>query len=159
MKTPLRNNVVRRKPDALTCDAGLDCGGVPGEARSPGSYSSTRLGQSTTIATGMRVASIDADTAAIANAKPNRAVRKVSSGAMKMPPALAPFSAQLIANPQRLSNHGATMMLIAAPPIVAHPTDITANAAYTCQGRVTSASSTTPHSIATVPGTTTFRAP
>src|SRR6516165_12788383 len=77
----------------------------------------------------MRVASIDADTAEIAKAKPNSAMRKVSSGAMMMPPALAPFSAQLTANPRRLSNHGATMMLIAAQLIVAHPTDITANAA------------------------------
>jgi len=77
----------------------------------------------------MRMARIDADTDTIAKAKPNRAVRKVSSGTIMMPPALAPFSAQLTANPRRLSNHGATMMLIAAPLIVAHPTDITANAA------------------------------
>ena len=107
----------------------------------------------------MRVASIDADTDTIAKTKPNRTVRKVSSGAIIIPPALAPFSAQLTANPRRLSNHGATMMLIAAPLIVAHPTDITANATYTCQGRVTSASSTSPHAIAAVPTTTTLRAP
>src|SRR6516225_5346772 len=137
----------------------LDCGGLSGSAaRSTGSYSSVRLGRSATIATGMRVASIDAHTAEIAKAKLNRAVRKVSNGAIMMPPALAPFSAQLTANPRRLSNHGATMILIAAPLIVAHPTDITANAAYTCQGRATSASSTSPHAIATVPTTTTFRA-
>src|SRR6516165_10774344 len=143
MKTPLRSSVVRRKPDALPADAGLDRGAVSGSAaRSTGSYSSARLGRRTTIATGIRVASIDADTDAIAKAKPNRAVRKVNSGAIMMPPALAPFSAQLTANPRRLSNHGATMMLIAAPLIVAHPTDITANAAYTCQGRATSASET-----------------
>ncbi len=102
---------------------------------------------------------MDANTDAIAKAKPNSAMRNVSSGVMMMPPALAPFSAQLTATPRRLSNHGATIMLIAAPLIVAHPTDITANAAYTCQGRVTSASSATSHAIATVPTTTTFRAP
>src|SRR6266481_1187951 len=157
MKTLLRSSVVRRKSDALTADAGLDRGAVSGSAaRSTGSYSLARLGRSITIATGIRVASMDADTDAIAKAKPNRAIRNVSSGAIMMPPALAPFIAQLRATPRRLSNQGATMMLIAAPLIVAHPTDITANAAYTCQGRVTSASSATPHAIATVPTTTTF---
>src|SRR6266404_9591383 len=82
MKTPLRSSVVRRKPDALGADAMLDCDGLSGsEARSTGSYSSVRLGRSTTISTGMRMASMDADTDKIAKAKPNRAVRKVSSGA------------------------------------------------------------------------------
>ena len=51
------------------------------------------------------------------------------SGAIMTPPALAPFSARLTASPRRLSNQGATMMLIAAPLIAAHPRDITANAA------------------------------
>jgi hypothetical protein len=73
------------------------------------------------------MASIDAVTDSIATAKPNRVVRKVSSGARMTPPALAAFSAQLTANPRRLSNHGATMMLMAAPLMVAHPADITAN--------------------------------
>jgi hypothetical protein len=41
--------------------------------------------------TGTRMASMDADTDTIAKAKPNRAVRKVSSGAIMIPPALAPF--------------------------------------------------------------------
>src|SRR5439155_25617572 len=149
MKTPLRNNVVRRNPDVLTADAVLDGGAVSGSAaRSTGSYSSTRLGRSTTIATGIRIASMDAGTDAIARAKQNRAIRKVSNCAIMIPPALAPFSAQPRANPRRLSNHGATMMLIAAPLLVAHPTDIMANAVYTCQGWVTNASSTTPHAIA-----------
>jgi hypothetical protein len=120
----------------FTADAGLDGVAVSGSApRSTGSHSSARLGRSTTSVTGMRMASMDADTDTIAKAKPNRAVRKVSNGAIMMPPALAPFSAQLTANPRRLSNHAATMMLMAAPLIVAHPTDITANAAYKCQGR------------------------
>ena len=130
MNTPLRSSVVSRKPDALTADAGLDCAPVSrSPPRSTGSHSSARLGQSTSIATGIKVASMDADTDATAKAKPNRAMRKVSSGAMIIPPALAPFSAQLTATPRRLSNHGATMMLIAAPLIVAQPTDITTNAA------------------------------
>ena len=66
--------------------------------------------------------------ACVVAAKPNLAIRNVSNGANRTPPALPPFSAQLIARPRRLSNQGATMMLIAAPLIVAQPTDITAKA-------------------------------
>src|SRR5712671_7105454 len=77
MKTLLRSSVVERKSDALTADAGLDRGAVSGSAaRSTGSYSLARLGRSITIATGIRVASTDADTDAIAKAKPNRATRR-----------------------------------------------------------------------------------
>ena len=62
-------------------------------------------------------------------AKPNREIVNTSSGAITTPPALPPFIAQLRASPRRLSNQGATMILMAAPLIVAHPSDITAKAA------------------------------
>jgi hypothetical protein len=62
-------------------------------------------------------------------AKPNREIAKTNTGAITTPPALPPFNAQLRASPRRLSNQGATMMLMAAPLIVAHPSDITAKAA------------------------------
>jgi hypothetical protein len=66
---------------------------------------------------------------AIASANPKRAISAANSGAKTMPPVLAPFSAQLTARPRRRSNQGATMMLTAAPLIVAQPSDITPNPA------------------------------
>ena len=66
---------------------------------------------------------------AIPRENPKRAINDVSSGAKMMPPVLAPLSAPLTARPRRRSNQGATMMLTAAPLIVAQPSDITANAA------------------------------
>ena len=82
------------------------------------------LRRSTRSAAGISTVTIAARASAIPFPKPYRAIRNTSSGVTTTPPQLPPFRARLIASPRFLSNHGATIALIAAPFIAAQPTDI-----------------------------------
>ena len=82
------------------------------------------------------MASIDPDTASIATATPNRVVRKMSSGAIIIPPALAPFNAQLTANGEapfqwKTVPQGAATSVWAA--FVAPASDVGAHYCENCQ--------------------------
>ena len=65
---------------------------------------------------------------ASARVKPTAPMIGMSAGATTTPPSVAPLNAMLTARPRRRSNHGARMMLIAAPLIDPQPTDITRKA-------------------------------
>ena len=64
-----------------------------------------------------------------------------------------------IRNPRRRSNHGATMMLTAAPLMVAQPIDISAKSACTCHSSLASGSAATLAASASAPAATTRRTP
>ena len=60
-----------------------------------------------------------------ARAKPSMSMSGMRAGVTITPPMVAPLNAMLMASPRRLTNQGATMMLIAAPLIAPQPSDIT----------------------------------
>ena len=66
--------------------------------------------------------------AASARENPTASMSGMSAGAMITPPRVAPLNAMLTASPRRRRNHGARMMLIAAPLIAPQPTAITRKA-------------------------------
>ena len=69
----------------------------------------------------MTPATTSADTA-----NPSAGISAAQSGTRSTPPHVAPFMAMLTASPRFFSNQGATIALIAAPLMPAHPTAMTA---------------------------------
>jgi hypothetical protein len=66
-------------------------------------------------------------------AKPNLPIATAQSGVKISPPMLAPLNAILSAFGRSLSNHGATIALIAAPVVAAEPAPLTAAIGNSCQ--------------------------
>ena len=108
---------------------------------------------------GSRTTSSAAAATTSARANPMASMSRMSAGAMTTPPSVAPLNAMLTARPRRRSNHGATMMLSAAPLIAPQPTAMTRNTGKSCQGRVAAPSAATPVAIARLPIMITTRGP
>src|SRR5262249_5550827 len=74
---------------------------------------------------GMRIAAITVAAPTMAAAKPVAAIAMTRIGATKMPPELAPLSAQLTASRRGWSTHGLSMLVLAATCIAADPAAMT----------------------------------
>jgi len=94
-----------------------------------------------------------------AERKPTAGISAVQSGTMNTPPQVAPFMAMLTAMPRFLSNHGATIALIPAPLMPAHPTAMTPRPRHNCHGCAAEATASSPMARAPTAHIRTFRGP
>jgi hypothetical protein len=99
----------------------LAAAGVAGASPSGPRPSTSGPRASSHSTSGVSTHAITVTTTSTAAVNPIRPVRKTRAGTSTTPPTAAPLKARLMARPRLRSNHGATMMLRAAPLMVAHP--------------------------------------
>src|SRR5258707_15632132 len=89
--------------------------------------------------------------AAAAEGNPTRPMAAAQSGEKITPPILPPLYAIASAAGRSLMNHGATIALIAATPIVIQPAPLRSVAAKSCQGTAAMDQPYTPSARSTAP--------